>query len=63
MEVFVPFTIHIICYQEVASYEDGTEFTYVTTTSSQGMTTRISGSSGYIGSVYWERVQPTATGQ
>jgi hypothetical protein len=48
--------------KEVASYEDGTEFTYITTTSNQGMTTRISGSSGYIGSVYWERVQPTATG-
>jgi len=48
--------------KEVASYEDGTEFTYVTTTSSQGMTTKISGSSGYIGSVFFERVQPNASG-
>lgn len=49
--------------KEVVSYEnDGSMFTYISTFTSNGMTMKCLGSDGYIGTVYFERVEACFTG-
>jgi hypothetical protein len=48
--------------KEVVSYEDGSTFTYTSTATGQGLTTKVTGPDGYIGTTFFARVEPCLTG-
>jgi len=46
----------------VSKYEDGAVYTNVSTFSNLGYTSKITGNSGYVGSCFFERVEPSLVG-